>query len=264
MAIGGGLGALVATWCNCTALKPVPPNEKLDLGEPYCGACGQRLTGLVDSSKCPECGRPIVDVVTRAGKLGNRFRSQATLFGLPLVDIAFGGTHDEPTGSARGVFAFGDKARGCVAVGRTSATGIVAIGGFARGVFAIGGCSFGLVSSLGGVSVGGLAAGGLVLGLLAFGGLCAGVVAAGGVAAGLYARGALPIGAISAQATLGAAGDVFQMLSWFFGQPGTIWAFFLQPNLIALALPLVVAAAFGILVAWRQTKSARAQGQAMR
>ena len=80
-------------------MKPVPPNEKLDLGEPYCGACGQRLTGLVDSSKCPECGRPIVDVVTRAGKLGNRYRSQATLFGLPLLDIAFGGTHDEPVGS---------------------------------------------------------------------------------------------------------------------------------------------------------------------
>lgn len=202
-------------------------------------------------------------MVTRAGKLGSRFRSKATLFGLPLVDIAFGGTHDAPIGSARGVFAFGDKARGCVAVGRNSATGIVAIGGFARGIFAVGGLSFGLVSSWGGVSVGAMAGGGIVLGLLTFGGLCAGVVAAGGVAAGLHARGALAIGAVSAQPTLGASGDVFTMCSWFFGQPGSLWAFFVQPNLIALALPIVVAAAFGILALWRQMKSARAQGPAM-
>ena len=44
----------------------------LKLGEPYCGNCGHRLTGLVDSSKCPECGRPLVEVLTRSGRWGSR------------------------------------------------------------------------------------------------------------------------------------------------------------------------------------------------
>ena len=94
--------------------KPIPPNVPLDLGEPYCGACGHHLAGLVDSSKCPECGRPIVEVVTRAGKLGRRYRSEATLFGLPLIHVALGATHSETRGTARGIFAIGDYAKGWI------------------------------------------------------------------------------------------------------------------------------------------------------
>jgi predicted Zn-ribbon and HTH transcriptional regulator len=33
--------------------------------EPYCGNCGYVLTGATETSKCPECGRPLVEVLTR-------------------------------------------------------------------------------------------------------------------------------------------------------------------------------------------------------
>jgi predicted RNA-binding Zn-ribbon protein involved in translation (DUF1610 family) len=54
--------------------------------EPYCGNCGYRLTVATESSKCPECGRPLVEVLTRnsqAPMMGKRYRSKATLFGWP-------------------------------------------------------------------------------------------------------------------------------------------------------------------------------------
>lgn len=233
--------------------KPVPPNVPLDLGEPYCGACGHRLTGLVDSSKCPECGRPIVEVVTRAGKLGRRYRSQTTLFGLPLVDIALGATHSETRGTARGVFAIGDKAKGFVAIGN-SAVGVVAIGGRAFGVFAIGGIAIGLVSSLGGISVGAIAWGGLTLALLGFGGMCAAIVADGGMCIGLYATGGLPI-------TIGhgSFNDVSSMFWWFFGRTGqfSVWRYMLQPFAIVFALPLAVTFLIALLAGARHASARR-------
>jgi predicted RNA-binding Zn-ribbon protein involved in translation (DUF1610 family) len=232
------------------AQKPVPPQEDLELGEPYCGACGHRLTGLVDSSKCPECGRPIIDVLTRAGKLGTRYRSQTTLFGLPLIDVALGGTHNESTGSARGVFAVGDSAKGFVAMGG-KATGIVALGGRAVGVFSVGGISFGLVSSWGGISIGAMASGGIVLALLGFGGLCAGVVTSGGVSLGVYAFGGTPFGYLLNQA------EVYQSFSWFLGPPRlSVWTF-LQPTIAVLVLPVVAALFFAILATARHVTAGR-------
>jgi hypothetical protein len=241
--------------------KPVPPKEKLELGEPYCGACGHRLTGLVDSSKCPECGRPIVDVVTRAGKLGSRFRTKTTLFGLPLVDVAFGATHQETKGSARGIFAIGDTAKGFVAIGG-HATGIVAIGGTAFGVFALGGVAIGLVSSWGGVSVGAMASGGIVLALLGCGGLCIGIVAAGGVCVGIYAIGGAPFGYLVSQEfssySQAAPADVFQNFPWFFGAPPmSVWAFLLQPTIVVVALPVVVSVFFAMLAIARYVAAGR-------
>jgi len=221
--------------------KPVAPKDPLDLGEPYCGACGQRLTGLIDSTRCPECGRPIIEVVTRSGQLGRRYRSTSTLFGLPLIDVAIGATHSETKGTARGVFAIGDHAKGVVAIGN-SAVGIVAVGGRAVGVFALGGIAIGLVSSWGGISVGAIAAGGLVLGLLSFGGICAGIVATGGVCIGLYAAGGAPIViGQSLTSTWASPTDVFNMFSWFFGtSANSMWRFMIQPTAVVFALPIAV------------------------
>ncbi len=238
--------------------KPVPPNVPLDLGEPYCGACGHRLTGLVDSPKCPECGRPIVEVVTRAGKLGRRYRSETTLFGLPLIDVAIGATHSETRGSARGIFAIGDKAKGFVAIGN-SALGIVAVGGRAFGVFAIGGIAIGLVSSCGGISVGAIAVGGLVLGLLGYGGLCAAIVADGGVCIGFYVAGALPIAIGQGLTASGPSpSDVFAMFSWFFGGPPfNAWRYMLQPTAVVFALPIAATLAIALLAGARRASARR-------
>ena len=37
------------------------PAETVKLGEPYCGQCGYGLTGLEESTRCPECGRPLLE-----------------------------------------------------------------------------------------------------------------------------------------------------------------------------------------------------------
>lgn len=96
------------------------------------------------------------------------YRSNARLFGLPLLHIASGTSVD---GAYR----------------RGVATGWVAIGDIAIGVlFACGGLALGGIS-VGGAALGLLSLGGLALGLLAIGGLGLGAVAVGGAAFAWYA-----------------------------------------------------------------------------
>ncbi|MBI5864017.1 MAG: hypothetical protein HZB38_05840 [Planctomycetes bacterium] len=159
--------------------------------EPYCSNCGYRLTGLVDSSKCPECGKPIVEVLQRTPRTllgGKRYRSGTVVFGLPLVDIALGPSGNESRGHARGIIAIGDIATGWVALGGV-ARGLIAVGGVAVGGFTFGGFSAGLFGAIGGAAIGGLALGGGAAGGIAAGGVAAGAVAQGGLAVGWLARG---------------------------------------------------------------------------
>jgi len=97
---------------------------------------------------------------------GTRRRSSATLFGLPLLDVAVG--PDPERGEMRG-----------------HARGVIAIGDVATGIFALGGVAFGGVA-IGGLAFGGLAFGGAAVGLVALGGAAVGGVAVGGGAAGYY------------------------------------------------------------------------------
>jgi hypothetical protein len=157
--------------------------------DPYCRNCGYSLKGLTESSKCPECGRPIIEVLERgpAATHGRRYQSKTVVFGLPLVHIALGPYEDEPYGEARGIIAIGDVATGWLAIGGT-ARGIFAIGGFAFGIVTFGGLSIGLIAA-GGGALGGAALGGGAVGLIASGGGAVGIVAQGGGAVGYYAHG---------------------------------------------------------------------------
>lgn len=223
---------------------------------PYCSNCGYSLARLTESSKCPECGRPLVDVLVRPGMQASsvRRRSRATLMGLPVLDIAFGPHGAERVGRPRGIVAIGDRPLGVVAIGG-QARGVVAIGGLAAGGLTFGGVSIG-AAALGGLAIGGAVSGGGAIGGLASGGAAAGVVAQGGAAFGWCARGGSVWGEhVISQATGGQsafAADVFQAFGWFFGPGQMTWATVHQPSLIiaitaVAAIALVAAAA---LLAW--------------
>jgi len=216
------------------------------LGEPYCSNCGHRLTGLTDSSKCPECGKPIIEVLTRRAAQGRRYSSETVVFGMPLISIAFGPTDTETSGNAKGIIALGDSAKGFLAIGGKS-FGIVAIGGRAIGLFALGGISIGLISAWGGIAIGAIVNGGLAVGLLSFGGMAIGLAATGGVSIGLYAMGGAPIGRyiLGPGRSDQPAIDMFQSFDWYFGPVNFgLWSF-IQPMLVTFGL--VIAAA--ILIA---------------
>ena len=109
------------------------------------------------------------------------YKSQRTLFGLPLVHIRLG---DRGTGVAKGVLAIGNYA-----------VGIFTIGGFSLGLVSIGGLSVGLLFSLAGWAIGGIAVGGFAVGLLAIGG--ASEIAIGGSAHAPLAIGRVAEGALT-------------------------------------------------------------------
>ena len=126
-----------------------------------CRYCGEWLDGRQPSTSTP--------VTPMAGYpyygWGYEYKSEAELFGLPLIHIAQG--VNPKTGAPR------------------VAKGIIAIGNIALGVFAMGGFAFG-----------GIAFGGLSIGLLALGGLALGGVTLGGVSLGLFgALGGLAVSA---------------------------------------------------------------------
>jgi hypothetical protein len=152
--------------------------------EPFCSACGYSLKGCTESSKCPECGRPIVEVLMRdsfQGRKGYRFQSTQRVWGLPLVSIATGPHGREKMGKPVGVIAIGDLPLGVIAIGGVARGGI-AIGGASFGVIGFGGCSIGLVA-LGGCAIGLLAIGGTAIGGWSIGAMCIYVFRAWGASA---------------------------------------------------------------------------------
>jgi hypothetical protein len=149
-----------------------PPQETL--GRPYCNECGYTLTGLTDSSKCPECGQPLVAVLMRdelQGRRAYRYTSPAKLFGLPLLAIALGPAQGERVGRPKGIIAIGEFPRGVVAIGIVP-IGVVSLGSFAIGLLSFGGAALGGLLACGGIACGLVALGGLAIGGVTFGGLC--------------------------------------------------------------------------------------------
>lgn len=139
-----------------------------------CPECDQEVSD--QAWACPHCGKPM-----RMGNLlGYEYRSQAQLWGLPLVHIATG--LDPRTGRrrvARGIIAIGDAAVGGLAIGGT-AFGVIAVGGLAVGLISLAGMAVGVLLAVGGMALGAIALGGLAIGGIALGGGAFGYYAWGG------------------------------------------------------------------------------------
>ena len=107
---------------------------------------------------------------TAASPQPYEYRSEKTLWGLPLVHVVFA---RDPSGTsvrvARGIIAMGDVAIGGVAIGGIAIGGF-AMGGLGVGLVGLGGLALGLLMATGGLAVGGVALGGGAIGLVALGG----------------------------------------------------------------------------------------------
>ncbi|MGE3109052.1 MAG: hypothetical protein AB7G11_11580 [Phycisphaerales bacterium] len=229
---------------------PPVPRQQVAPGDPYCASCGYLLKDLTDSSKCPECGKPLVHVLVRGrasiSHKQRRFRTEATLFGLPIIDLCLGLDEHGKIGRAKGIIAIGDIATGGIAIGNKWATGIFACGGGgSAGLCAVGGgMSLGLLTAVaGGAGIGGISLGGFAAGGIASGGAAVAFVAQGGTAVGFYARGGGAIGVhtIDAQGPSSQhAIDTFAALEPYIGRP---------TSGLSMLTPLFTIAGLDILVA---------------
>ncbi|MGF3025726.1 zinc ribbon domain-containing protein [Methylobacterium aquaticum] len=140
-----------------------------------CPDCGRQVSDRAVS--CPNCGRPraAAGMVRAVPVAGFEYRSQATLFGWPLVHVIYGASDNAPLKPARGILACGNVAIGLVAFGGIAIGGI-ALGGIALGPVALGGVALGLLLGAGGIATGYLALGGVALGATAMGGVALGAM----------------------------------------------------------------------------------------
>ena len=141
--------------------------EQIQDGAIKCRYCGEWLDGRAH----PVSANPMPFIP--AYNYGYEYKSEAELFGLPLIHIATG--YDLKTMRPR-------VAKGIIAIGNV-AFGVFALGGLAIGGIAFGGAGLG-VFAIGGLAVGGFAFGGGALGIfLALGGMAVSAMyAAGGLA----------------------------------------------------------------------------------
>lgn len=129
-----------------------------------CRECGREVSA--DAFLCPACGAPFPSRIKWTGS-GLEWKSRTTVFGFPLVHVAFGRDGKGRLRVAKGVIAVGQFAMGLITVAQ-----------FGIGIL------FGFGQFLVGLAVIAQFAGGLLLGIGQF---ATGVLVVGQVAVGIYA-----------------------------------------------------------------------------
>lgn len=97
-----------------------------------------------------------------------KWRTRASVFGIPLICIAYGTDDKGKPCVAKGLIAIGQFAVGLVAIGQVG-IGLIGFGQFAVGVLAFGQLAVGLLAGFGQLAVGTFAGGQLVVGKFARG-----------------------------------------------------------------------------------------------
>jgi hypothetical protein len=150
---------------------PAPPAAPAAGRLTACRACRQQVSR--EARACPHCGAPFP---ARQGWNGPGFdwKSARTLFGYPLVHVAFGRDAEGKMRVARGIVAIGQFGIGAVTIAQFGVGAVLGLGQFvvaplaiaqfAFGLAAIGQIGIGLLFGLGQVATGAVAIGQLTLG----------------------------------------------------------------------------------------------------
>ncbi|MDR0863109.1 MAG: helix-turn-helix domain-containing protein [Oscillospiraceae bacterium] len=157
---------------------------------------GISVDELVGVESAPDDAAPPLPYYPRG--FHYEYKSQRTLYGLPLVHINLGAGLRK----AEGIIAVGTIAKGVVSLGAIS-MGVLSFGAISLGVFALGAVGVGLLA-IAAFAIGCLAIGAIAAGLFAVGGVALGVfyavggfASAGHIAMGAYAQGHIAIGDVA-------------------------------------------------------------------
>jgi hypothetical protein len=131
-----------------------------------CRECGVNVS--TEAKRCPRCGIPFP---TRAGwqGTGRDWKSEATLFGMPLVHVAYGRDAQGRIRVARGFIAIGQFAIGFITIAQFGIGWIFGLGQAVFGTVCIGQAAVGLLFGLGQLATGYAAIGQLAVGVYVIG-----------------------------------------------------------------------------------------------
>lgn len=125
--------------------EAVLPGEAAAKASPLtaCRSCRHEVSR--DAQACPHCGAPFPARQNWAGR-GYEYRSPQTLWGLPVLHVAYGRNAEGKLRVAKGIVAIGQFAVGGVAIAQFAAGAVFALGQFAVAPIAVGQFALGLVA----------------------------------------------------------------------------------------------------------------------
>lgn len=126
-----------------------------------CRACRKEVS--VEAMTCPHCGAPFPSKQTWRG-WGYEWKSKQSLWGWPLVHVAFGRDEKGKLRVAKGIIAVGQFAVGGITFAQFGVGAVFALGQFVAAPIAIGQLGLGLLLGLGQMATGYVAVGQFALG----------------------------------------------------------------------------------------------------
>jgi hypothetical protein len=152
---------ILAQWLRSNA--PVDTVEATAGGRlTACRSCRKEVS--VEANTCPHCGAPFPARQAWRG-WGYEWKSKQTLWGWPLVHIAFGRDAKGKLRVAKGIIAIGQFAIGAVTFAQFGLGAIFGFGQFVAAPIAIGQVGLGLILGLGQLATGYLAIGQIGIGV---------------------------------------------------------------------------------------------------